>query len=161
MRILAVDWGAKRAGLAVCDELGLTVRPLATIHRKPGTSLIDAISAYVADLSVELVVVGVPLRADGSVGDAAARILGFAETLRRQLPCPVDTWNERLTSHAAEEWMRERRIPLKKRSQIIDQIAAAILLEDFLAAMAMRTSVAADAKTEPLPPTPQSDLRPE
>jgi hypothetical protein len=57
--------------------------------------------------------------------------------------------------------MRERRIPLKKRSQIIDQIAAAILLEDFLAAMAMRTSVAADAKTEPLPPTPQSDLRPE
>ncbi|MBX7224250.1 MAG: Holliday junction resolvase RuvX [Blastocatellia bacterium] len=131
MRTLAIDWGAKKSGLAVCDELGLTVRPLATVRGNAENQLRE-LQEIIHSEEIARIVVGVPLSADGLTGDAANRVLAFIETLKSQVSCPIVTWNERLTSFAADEWMRERGYSFKERQRRSDEIAAAILLEDFL-----------------------------
>jgi Predicted endonuclease involved in recombination (possible Holliday junction resolvase in Mycoplasmas and B. subtilis) len=83
-------------------------------------------------------VVGLSYRSDGSANQATAQILAFVEALRRATPVEVVTWNERLTSVAAEDWLREQGIPRKQWKTRQDAIAAAILLEDFLAAQTRR-----------------------
>ncbi len=133
MRVLAVDWGKKKTGLAVSDELGITVRPLTTLRNLPPAGLIQRIADIVAEDNIQCVVVGLPLAADGSTNDAAERVARFVERLRPALACPVETWNERLTSYAADEWMKERGYSREERDRRSDEVAAAILLEDYLA----------------------------
>ncbi len=137
-RTLAVDWGRKRTGLAMCDELGLVVRPLAVWPTGSRRSLVTRIATLIAKEHVVRCVVGLSYRSDGSANQATAQILAFVEALRRATPVEVVTWNERLTSVAAEDWLREQGIPRKQWKTRQDAIAAAILLEDFLAAQAHR-----------------------
>ncbi|MFQ3580645.1 MAG: Holliday junction resolvase RuvX [Chloracidobacterium sp.] len=132
-RTLAVDWGAKRTGLAICDELGLIARPLAVWPTGSRKSLVARVVALVAQEQVVRCVVGLACRLDGSPNQATVPTLAFVEALRRAAPVPVVTWNERLTSVAAETWLRERRIPRQRWALLQDAVAAAILLEDFLA----------------------------
>lgn len=131
-RTLAIDWGQKRTGFAICDELGMTVRPLETV-RGPKETVLQRVVELISDYDVQRIVVGVPLGAEGQIREAAERILALVEELKGMVTCPVYTWNERLTSYAADEWMRERGYSARERQQRSDEIAAAILLEDFLA----------------------------
>src|SRR5207253_10432474 len=124
----------RRIGLAVSDELLMTARPLATIERAPKQKSYSRIAQYVSELEVERVVVGLPLRLDGTMGDAAARVEKFISHLRKQLPCLVVAWDERLTSHEAEERMRSIGLGFAERNARIDEFAAMIILEDYLAA---------------------------
>lgn len=134
MRVLAVDLGTKNIGTAVSDALGLTVRPLETIARSADERDIARLKVLVEDLEAEAVVVGLPLRMDGTVGDAAASAIKFAEKLRARLEVPVFMQDERLTSYEAEQMMIERGFAKIKRRARSDEFAAMIILEDYLAA---------------------------
>lgn len=139
MRVLAIDLGTKNIGTAVSDALGMTVRPVGTISRSAEQRDIARLKFLVEDLDAEAVVVGLPLRMDGTVGDAAASALKFAEKLRARLEVPVFMQDERLTSYEAEQMMLERGFPKSKRRERSDEFAAMIILEDYLAAANARS----------------------
>jgi putative holliday junction resolvase len=134
MRILSIDFGERRIGLAVSDELQMTARPLATIERVPKRKSFARIAQYVSELGVKSIIVGLPLKLDGTVGDAAARVEKFIAELREHLSCPITAWDERLTSYEAEERMRSAGLGFAERNNRVDEFAAMIILEDYLAA---------------------------
>ncbi|MDH7569613.1 MAG: Holliday junction resolvase RuvX [Armatimonadota bacterium] len=139
MRVLAVDYGEKRVGLAVSDVLELTANPLMVIERRGGDeeAVMAEIGRVVAAEEVEEVVVGVPLNPDGSAGPAAGAAAAFAVALAGRLTVPVHTIDEHLTTVEAEASLRRdeqggsRRARLRRR-RVIDKLAAAVILRDYL-----------------------------
>ena len=134
MRVLAVDLGSKNIGTAISDELGLTVRPVETIRRSSDKLDVSRLKSVVENLDAKAVVVGLPLRMDGTAGDAANAAMRFAEKLRARLEVPVFLQDERLSSYEAEQMMSERGFSRSKRKARSDAFAAMIILEDYLAA---------------------------
>ncbi len=132
MRILAVDLGTKRIGTAISDELGISVRPVETIRRSSVEKDIARLKSLAVELEAEAVVVGLPLRMDGTIGDAARDVLRFVERLRLQLDRAVHTQDERLTSYEAEQIMIERGFSREQRRARSDEFAAMIILQDYL-----------------------------
>jgi putative Holliday junction resolvase len=132
MRVLAIDLGSKRIGTAVSDGLGITVRPVETIRRSSREREIARLKFLVEDLEAEAVVVGLPLRMDGTVGDAAQDAMRFVERLQERLSVPVFTQDERLTSYEAEQMMIERGFGRDERRARSDEFAAMIILQDYL-----------------------------
>ena len=132
---MALDCGTRAIGVAISDELQITVRPLETIRARgrDGASGLDRIAALAVEHEVAAVVVGLPLKMDGTRGDAAARVERFAGGLRKRLSVPVVTCDERLTSRAADELLREQGVDARERRLRSDQYAAAIILQDYLA----------------------------
>jgi len=133
MRVLAIDLGTKNIGTAVSDELGITVRPLETIRRSADERDIARLQSLVEDLDAKAVVIGLPLRMDGEVGEAASVTLRFAEKLMARLDVEDYTQDERLTSYEAEQMMIERGYNRSKRRARSDEFAAMIILQDYLA----------------------------
>lgn len=142
---MAVDYGTRGVGLAICDELRITVRPLAALRvARLNRAQIAACVAETADeYNVETIVVGLPLRMDGTRGDASERVSAFIEALRRKTPVAVVEWDERLTSRAADERLRERGANHRKRRELSDTTAAVIILEDYLAETERRSALSA------------------
>ncbi|MEW6731391.1 MAG: Holliday junction resolvase RuvX [Acidobacteriota bacterium] len=132
MRILAIDYGERRLGLAISDELQMTARPLKTLARLPKEQALIQIAQIVCENGVGSVVVGLPLRLDGTHGDAAARVEKFIALLGERLSCPVLAWDERLSSYEAEERMRAAGLNTAARRARIDEFAALVILEDYL-----------------------------
>ena len=132
MRVLAVDLGTKQIGTAISDALGLTVRPVETIRRSSDARDIDRLKFLVEDLEAEAVVVGLPLRMDGTLGGAATATMRFVEKLRNRLKVTVLTQDERLTSYEAEQIMIERGLDRAERRARSDEFAAMIILQDYL-----------------------------
>jgi putative Holliday junction resolvase len=132
MRVLAIDLGTKNIGTAVSDGLGLTVRPVETIRGASAEAALTRLKFLVEDLEAQTVVVGVPLKSDGTAGDAARRALKFIERLRTRLDVPVVIQNERLTSYEAEQTMIERGLSAKERRARSDEFAAMIILREYL-----------------------------
>ena len=135
MRVLAIDLGTKNIGTAVSDELGMTVRPVETIRRSADERVIARLKFLVEELEAEAVVIGLPLRMDGAVGDAASAVMRFAEKLRARLKVAVFMQDERLTSYEAEQMMIERGFAKSKRRARSDEFAAMIILQDYLSAL--------------------------
>ncbi|HEY6330966.1 MAG TPA: Holliday junction resolvase RuvX [Blastocatellia bacterium] len=134
MRVLAIDLGSKRIGVAVSDELGITARPLETIKRSGIARDLDRVKFLVNDLAADVIVVGLPLRMDGSVGSAARGVMNFVEKLKRHLAdIDVLTQDERLTSYEADTILAERGYNRAERRAKSDEVAAMIILQDFLA----------------------------
>lgn len=133
-RILALDYGTKRIGVALSDELGWTAQPLETFERRTLDRDIVHIAALVESHSVERVVLGLPLQLDGREGPAVRAMREFTDKLEASLPVPVVLWDERLTTKAAEELLIAADVSRKKRKGIVDRIAAAILLRSYLEA---------------------------
>ena len=127
-RILAIDYGRKRLGLAISDELGVTSRPLATLARSNRRDDLRRLRLLARECNVSRIVVGLPLSLDGTAGEMAAEVTSFAARLTRHLGLPVDLADERLTSWDAEN---ERLATGSSKGR--DSIAAAIILRDFLA----------------------------
>jgi putative Holliday junction resolvase len=136
MRVMALDYGTRAIGVAISDELRLTVRPLTTIRRERQSRarIIARIIALAAEYEVATLVVGLPLRMDGTPGDAAARVQHFIDQLQSHLTIPVVACDERLTSREADEWLRARGADARERRARSDEYAAAIILQDYLAA---------------------------
>jgi len=132
MRVLAIDFGSKRIGTAVSDGLGITVRPVETIRRSSLARDLARLKFLIEDLEAEAVVVGLPLRMDGAMGDAALKTMRFVEQLRGAISVAVFTQDERLTSYEAEQMMIERKLTRDERRARSDQFAALIILQDYL-----------------------------
>ena len=146
-RVIAFDVGEKRIGVALTDGLGLTAQPLLTIYRKTPRADMKSIGRLLRKHGVAEAVVGNPLHMSGEVSPQAARTQAFAEELRAEFGMPVHLWDERLTTHEAHLLLDEAghaRGPERKR--IIDQVAAVLILETFLAA---RADAVARVREEP------------
>jgi putative Holliday junction resolvase len=135
-RILGVDLGKARIGVAVSDELGLLAHPVETI---PATgNATRRIAELVREKNAERVVVGLPRHMNGTAGASAADALSFAEKLRGLLPCDVVTWDERLTTTAANRALRDSGRKTRDSRQIVDQIAAQMILQGYLDSLQAR-----------------------
>jgi putative holliday junction resolvase len=137
-RILALDFGARRIGLAISDELGITAQGLETMERTHIREDLARLSAVAREREVSLIVVGNPLTMRGVEGRQSERVRDFAEKLRARSGIEVRLWDERLTSVEAERLLRETGMSRTKRGRAVDRLAAVILLESYLAAMNSR-----------------------
>jgi putative pre-16S rRNA nuclease len=131
-KILAVDWGRATLGLAVSDDLGITAQGLTSLPRVSESKDLEAISAYVRDLGVEAIVVGLPKNMDGSLGASAEAAQEFAQFLHDRLNIPVHLWDERLTSLAAERTLVSAGMRRRARRAVLDKVAATMILQGFL-----------------------------
>ncbi|SRR5713226_6527747 len=131
-RVLAIDYGRRRLGLAVSDELGLLARPLATLERTNRRSDLQKLSRILGKNGVGLIVVGLPLRMDGTAGGMAEEARAFAAKLAKAAGLPVEMADERLTSWEAEENFPRNASAAAKRRGEIDQGAAVLILEEYL-----------------------------
>jgi putative holliday junction resolvase len=129
-RILGVDFGRARIGLAVSDELGLLAHPVKTIPASRDAA--KRIGEIVREKNVERVVIGLPRHMNGSMGEAAGEALAFAGQLRKLLPCEVVTWDERLTTVAANRALREGGQKTRTSRSFVDQVAAQMILQGYL-----------------------------
>lgn len=134
MRTAALDVGDARIGVAVSDELGLTARGIGAVKRVGGVRDLEAIARMLAPFSPARLVVGLPLNMNGTEGPQAAKVRAFAAKVEGHLDLPVVFWDERLTSVEAENALRAAKIRPDRRRQLIDQEAAAIILESYLRA---------------------------
>jgi len=128
---LAIDYGRRRMGLAISDAMGWTARPLETLERKGRGAEIARLGRIIREQDVGRIVVGHPLRMDGTRGPMAEEAERFARRIEREFGLPVELVDERLTSWAADQWVAEH--PESGRGRGKDEIAAAILLEEYLA----------------------------
>ena len=133
-RLLAIDLGTKRVGIAVTDELQITVTPLERLERRSWKELLGRVTAMVDSYDARALIIGLPLNMDGTRGVAAEDAVRIAENFRKSLSVPVFLQDERLTSLAAESEMRERGVAPEEIDQRLDSESAAIILSDFLAA---------------------------
>jgi putative pre-16S rRNA nuclease len=130
-RVLAIDYGRRRIGLALSDELGLTAQPLTTLVRTNRPTDLGRLRDLCREQGVAQVVVGCPLNLDGQAGPMAEEATRFAARLQRELGIPVDLQDERLTSWEAEQMALEQR-PSRAKREPLDHVAAAIVLREYL-----------------------------
>ena len=134
MRILAVDYGRRRVGLAVSDELGLAARGLPTVQANSRDSALDSVTRVAANVGASALLVGLPLNMDGSRGPMAEAAEEFAAALNRTTGLPVRLWDERLTTVAARRAIREIGARDRKTKGPVDRMAAVLLLNNYLQA---------------------------
>ncbi|MBI3087650.1 MAG: Holliday junction resolvase RuvX [Candidatus Omnitrophica bacterium] len=131
-RILGLDLGERRIGVALSDPLGLTAQRLQTIEHTTSAQDLDAIAALVSRHAVGVIVVGLPLTMRGETGPQAQRVLSVVEALRSRVGCPVETVDERLTTAQGERALLATDASRRKRRQLIDQVAAQLILQAYL-----------------------------
>ncbi|MBQ7038482.1 MAG: Holliday junction resolvase RuvX [Clostridia bacterium] len=132
MKIMAVDLGLVRTGLAISDELELLASPIGTVTERDLNVLASKIAAAADAHGAGALVVGLPRNMDGSKGESAERAEAFAEQLRTLTGLPVSLWDERLTTVSAIGYLNETNVRGKKRKAIVDTVSATIILEDYL-----------------------------
>ena len=140
MRILGLDVGDRRIGIALSDSLGITAQQLQVFERTNVKADVQAIAGIVATHDASRVVVGLPLTMAGEQGPQAKKVLAFAEQLRQQLTIPVECVDERLTTVQGERALIETGASRRKRKQVIDQVAAQLILQHYLDAQRNRTN---------------------
>jgi putative holliday junction resolvase len=138
---LAIDLGAKRVGVAVTDELHITVSALAHIERRSWKDLLSRVSGIIESYDARALVIGLPLNLDGTKGSAAEEALRIAENFAKSLNVPVFLQDERLTSVAAESELKSRGVATSEIKRLVDSEAAAIILRDFVAERDRSTTV--------------------
>jgi putative Holliday junction resolvase len=132
MRMLGLDYGEKRIGVAVCDELGMVARGIATIARKYWKRDIAQIAALADEYAARRIVVGYPVRLDGTGGIACEKVNRVIDALAAGVGVPIVKWNETLSTKEAEDLLRERDVNHRKGRAVVDRIAAAVILQDYL-----------------------------
>ena len=136
--ILALDFGRARIGVAISDELQLLAHPLETIsaNQQPAARVAE----IVRERNVDHVVAGIPRQMNGQIGSAATEVLDFVEKLRAILPCPVVTWDERLTTVAAHRALRDAGKKTRHTRGYVDQVAAQMILQSYLDSRALKNA---------------------
>lgn len=135
MRILGLDYGSKRIGVAICDELELMAHSLAAITRKNKKHDMEALANYIRACSIEKIVVGYPIKLNGTEGIQCEKVNKFIQRLEKCFTLPVIRWDETLTTKEAEEILIHTHVRREKRKEVIDKIAAAIILQSYLDAI--------------------------
>jgi putative Holliday junction resolvase len=131
-RILGLDVGSKTIGLAVSDPLGITAQGLQTIRRQNNRLDFGQLEGLIREYEVAEIVVGYPLRMSGVEGTQAEKMQVFAEELRRRFKLPVHLWDERLTSAQANRLLRDSEISIRRRGEVVDQMAAVLILQNWM-----------------------------
>lgn len=133
-RILALDVGSKTIGMAVSDALGITAQGLTTLRRKNKRTDFAALEKVLRQYGVAEIVMGYPLHMSGDEGTQAEKMQAFASEVRKRFALPVHLWDERLTSAEANRVLRESEMSIKRRGEVVDRMAAVLILQSFLAA---------------------------
>lgn len=131
-RVLAIDFGLRRIGLAVSDPLGITAQGLPTLQRTASRKDIEHIRGVVEEHCVKRIVVGNPIGHAGTTTSMSRRAEEFAKKLHDSLSCPVELWDERLTTAEANRMLRSAGLSIGKRRQAVDRVAAVLLLQSYL-----------------------------
>ena len=129
-RMLGIDLGRARVGVAVSDELGMLAHPVETI--RADTDVTRRIAELVRDKNAERVIIGLPRHMNGSAGIEATEAMAFAKKLQALVPCEVVTWDERLTTTAANRALRESGRKTRDSRGVVDQVAAQMILQSYL-----------------------------
>ena len=132
MRILAIDHGSKRMGIAISDELKMIAQPLEYILSEPFAAFLDRLKKIIHEKEVEMILVGMPRNMDGSYGLAALKVEEFIAVLKDAIVIPIKAWDERLTSAQANRFLLQADVRRAKRKEKVDKTAAAILLQSYL-----------------------------
>jgi putative holliday junction resolvase len=132
MRILGIDHGTKRMGIAVSDELGVIAQPLEFIPAEPFAEFLERLKKIIQEKEVKQLIVGMPRNMDGSYGPAAMKVQEFVAMLKESMTMPVTLWDERLTTAQANRFLVQANVRREKRKEKVDQTAAAILLQSYL-----------------------------
>ena len=135
MRVLGLDVGDRRIGVAMSDPLGIIANPLTVIERKTEDAALGEITALAGQHEVGRIVVGLPRSMDGSLGPQARSVQEFVEMLEGQTELPVVTWDERLSTVAAQRALAEAGVKREKRKKHVDSVAAAFVLQGYLDGM--------------------------
>jgi putative Holliday junction resolvase len=131
-RTLGLDVGTKTIGVAVSDEMGWTAQGLSTLARRGRAADLEALRRLAAEWEVERIVIGLPKNMNGTLGPQAALVLEFAEAVKAALGLPVVTWDERLSTVAANRALLEADVSRRKRKAVVDTVAAALILQGYL-----------------------------
>ncbi|PYP85718.1 MAG: Holliday junction resolvase RuvX [Candidatus Angelobacter sp. Gp1-AA117] len=131
-RILAIDYGSRRMGLAVSDLLGITAQGIDTLQRRNKRTDFARLGGIIRQYNVQEIVLGYPLRMSGEAGTQSQKVAEFAEELRQRFGLPVHLWDERLTSAEANRLLKEAELSIQKRAQAVDRMAAVLILQSFL-----------------------------
>jgi putative Holliday junction resolvase len=137
-RVMALDVGSKRIGVAVSDPLGITAQGLDTIQRQNKRRDLEALRQVLAKYDVHEIVVGLPLRLSGAEGTQSEKMRLFADDLRAHLGLTIHLWDERWTSTQANRLLRETDLSIKKRGQAVDRMAAILILQSWMEAHPVR-----------------------
>jgi putative Holliday junction resolvase len=139
MRILAIDHGTKRMGIAVSDPSATVATPLEYIPAEPFKNFLVRLKELISEREIDLILVGMPRNMDGSYGPAAAKVKEFVAVLKEAIPMPIKTWDERLTSAQANRFLLQADVSRKDRKEKVDKAAAAILLQSYLDSLSMQS----------------------
>ncbi|PCL94158.1 Holliday junction resolvase RuvX [Paenibacillus lautus] len=131
-KIMGLDYGDRRIGVAISDAFGWTAQGVEVIERRRDKGELDRIAALVKDNEVGEIVVGLPKNMNGTIGPRGEICMEFANTLRESLSLPVHLWDERLSTVSAERTLLEADVSRKKRKQVVDKMAASLILQNYL-----------------------------
>jgi putative holliday junction resolvase len=133
-RILGLDVGLRRIGIAVSDPLGITAQGLETLQRRNKRRDLTALEQIIRQYDVQQIVVGLPLRMSGAESSQSEKIQVFADDLRQRFDLPVHLWDERLTSVEANRLLRQTELSIEKRARAVDRMAAVLILQGWMEA---------------------------
>ena len=131
-RVLGLDVGARRIGVAVSDPLGITAQGLDTLQRKNKRHDFDHLKRVIREYHVKEIVVGLPLRMSGAEGTQSEKMRALAGELHKKFGLPVHLWDERLTSAEANRFLRETELSIEKRGKAVDRMAAVLILQGWM-----------------------------
>jgi len=137
MRVLGLDHGTERIGVALSDDLGMIGQPLEFIPNHPTPGIWERLKELLQDFPYELIVIGMPRNMDGSYGPASEKVNQFIEQLKLEIDVPIKTWDERLSSAQANRVLLEANVSRKTRKGKVDKMAAAIILQSYLDSVQM------------------------
>jgi putative holliday junction resolvase len=133
-----MDVGSKRIGLAISDPLGITAQGLETLHRQNKRFDLAQLQQVLHEHQIAEIVIGLPLRMTGAEGIQAEKMQAFADEIRRRFRLPVHLWDERLSSVQANRLLRETDMSIKRRAEVVDQMAAVLILQSWMDAKGSR-----------------------
>jgi putative Holliday junction resolvase len=129
---MGLDVGSKTIGVAVSDPLGITAQGLPTIRRQNKRVDFEKLDSLIREYQIAEIVVGLPLRMSGQIGTQAEKMQAFAAELEKRFQLPVRLWDERLTSAQANRLLRETEMSIKRRGEVVDRMAAVLILQSFM-----------------------------
>jgi putative holliday junction resolvase len=132
MRILALDHGTRRIGVAVSDETKTIAQPLEYIPAEPFADFLERLKKILAEKEISFILIGMPRNMDGTYGPAAQKVEAFIAALKAAVTIPIKTWDERLTSTMANRILIQGKVRRDERKEKVDKMAAAILLQSYL-----------------------------
>ena len=138
MRILGLDIGDRTIGVAVSDPLGITAQGITTIRRKSIEKDLEELKKICEEYSVESIVAGLPKNMNGTLGPQSEKVISFCDLIKKDINLPINMWDERLTTVAANRAMLEADLSRAKRKKIVDKMAAIYILQGYLDSIAKK-----------------------